>query len=130
MKLIPTLLGFFPYVRKLNKQIRDLHEQVAKQGLFPAGHYYSPIPEAQDVLEHIKNTCKKAYTALNLDGYARFDIRLTPENEVYIIEVNANPELAKDEDFASSAIKDGMTFENLVEKIINLGKDRARDKRV
>ena len=31
---------------------------MTKQVLYPAGHYYSPIPEAQDVLEHIKSRRK------------------------------------------------------------------------
>jgi hypothetical protein len=35
--------------------IKNLSEQVRKQGLFPAGHYYSPIPSEEDVLAYIKS---------------------------------------------------------------------------
>lgn len=35
--------------------IRDLSEQVRKQGAYPAGHYYSPIPSREDVLAYVKS---------------------------------------------------------------------------
>ncbi len=35
--------------------IRDLHRQVERQGLFPAGHYYSPIPDKDEILSYIKS---------------------------------------------------------------------------
>lgn len=38
--------------------IQDLSEQVRKQGAFPAGHYYSPIPSQEDVLTYIKSRDK------------------------------------------------------------------------
>lgn len=82
-----------------------------------------PLPAG--VEEKIIETCKKAYRVLNLDGYARFDLRLTSGGEVYIIEANANPELAKGEDFAASAEKEGIAYEELIEKIIQLGISRT-----
>jgi D-alanine-D-alanine ligase len=78
-----------------------------------------PLPDGAE--ERIRETCLKAYRVLNIDGYARFDLRLTPAGEVYIIEANANPELAPAEDFAASAAKDGIPYEDLIEKIIRLG---------
>ncbi|MFC1501582.1 ATP-grasp domain-containing protein [Elusimicrobiota bacterium] len=72
------------------------------------------------IVEHINSICKRAYKSLNLDGYARFDLRLTPEGEVYIIEVNANPELAEGEDFAASAKNAGINYTDLIQKIVNI----------
>jgi hypothetical protein len=34
--------------------IKNLREQVRKQGAFPAGHYHSPIPSSEDVLAYVK----------------------------------------------------------------------------
>jgi len=82
-----------------------------------------PLPDG--IEEKIIETCKKAYRVLNLDAYARFDLRLTPAGDVYIIEVNANPELAKGEDFAASAEKQGISYEELIEKILHLGINRS-----
>jgi D-alanine-D-alanine ligase len=81
-----------------------------------------PLPSP--VLEAVRDTCWKAYRVLNLDGYARFDLRLTADGGVYIIEANANPELARGEDFAASAEKDGLSYEELIEKILQLGLQR------
>ncbi|OGS36755.1 MAG: hypothetical protein A2293_03790 [Elusimicrobia bacterium RIFOXYB2_FULL_49_7] len=84
-----------------------------------------PLPDG--VEENIIDTCTKAYRVLNIDGYARFDLRLTPNNEVYIIEANANPELAKGEDFAASAEKAGISYEELVEMIVDQAIKRNRN---
>ena len=47
------------------------------------------LPE--DVLKKIERQCKKVHSYLYLRGYARFDLRLTPENEVVFLEANPNP---------------------------------------
>ena len=64
--------------------------------------------------------CKNIYRLLNLNGYARLDLRLTPEGEFVFIEANPNPMLARDEDFALAAKKAGMGYPKLIEKIIAL----------
>ena len=70
--------------------------------------------------EKIKDTCRRAYRDLNLRSYARFDIRVTPDGQVYIIEVNANPCLARYEDFAMAAEKEGYSYQRLIRKIIDI----------
>ena len=63
---------------------------------------------------------KKIYRLLNLNGYARLDLRLTPDGDLVFLEANPNPMLAKDEDFAMSAKKAGMDYPQLIGKIITL----------
>lgn len=77
------------------------------------------IPD--DLAEHIKGRCKKIYRILGLSGYARFDFRLTPDGALYFLEANPNPELAYGEDFAESAEKAGISYHELIQRIINLG---------
>ena len=79
------------------------------------------------VVANIQKTCKRIYHLLTIDGYARLDLRLTPKNEVYFIEANPNPILAADEDFAQSAQKAGLTYPQLIERIIRLAMKAARD---
>ena len=69
----------------------------------------------------IKRLCKRIYRALNLSGYARMDLRMTPEGKVYVLEANPNPNLSFGEDFSESAEKAGISYESLLQKIINLG---------
>jgi predicted O-methyltransferase YrrM len=47
-RVIKALLNRAPY-------IKSLCEQVGKQGMFPAGHYYSPVPSKEDILAYVKS---------------------------------------------------------------------------
>jgi D-alanine-D-alanine ligase len=69
----------------------------------------------------IQQTCKRIYRLLTVDGYARLDLRLTPANELYFIEANPNPILAADEDFAQSALRAGLSYPQLIERILRTG---------
>jgi D-alanine-D-alanine ligase len=80
------------------------------------------LPDA--VKKKIFSACKRAYRALDIDGYARFDCRFTPENDLYILEANANPELAQGDEFAESAAKAGLDYDHLLQKIMNLALTR------
>jgi D-alanine-D-alanine ligase len=75
----------------------------------------------------IQETCKDIYRLLTIDGYARIDLRLTPENKLYFIEANPNPILANDEDFALSAVKGGFSYPQLVDRIVRLGMKTVRE---
>ena len=79
------------------------------------------------VVSSIQKTCKRIYHLLTIDGYARLDLRLTKDNKVYFIEANPNPTLAADEDFAQSALKAGLTYPQLIDRIIRLGFKTVRD---
>ncbi len=75
----------------------------------------------------IRQTCKRIYRLLTIDGYARIDLRVTAANEIYFIEANPNPILAADEDFAQSAVKAGLSYPQLIERIIRIGLKTVRD---
>ena len=81
------------------------------QNQFPEG--LEPALVAQ-----IEETCKRIYRMLTIEGYARIDLRLTAANEIYFIEANPNPILAADEDFAQAAGKAGLTYPQLIDRII------------
>jgi D-alanine-D-alanine ligase len=76
---------------------------------------------------HIEQTCKRIYRLLTIDGYARVDLRVTANHEVYFIEANPNPILASDEDFAQSALKLDLPYPQLIDRILRLGLKTVRD---
>ncbi len=78
------------------------------------------------LVAHIERTCKRIYSLLTIDGYARIDLRLTAANEVYFIEANPNPILAEDEDFALSAGKAGLSYRQLINRIVRHGMNTVR----
>ncbi|MDE1921595.1 MAG: hypothetical protein KGJ09_10105 [Candidatus Omnitrophica bacterium] len=69
----------------------------------------------------IDDVCRRAYRALDMDSYVRFDIRVTQTGEVYIIEPNANPCIARADEMAQAALKAGISYEDLIQKILDLG---------
>jgi D-alanine-D-alanine ligase len=79
------------------------------------------------VIAAIQNTCKRIYHLLTIDGYARLDLRLTKDNKVYFIEANPNPMLAADEDFGQAAVKAGLTYPQLIDRILRLALKTERD---
>ena len=77
------------------------------------------LPDAK--INEIQHLCKRAYRALELSGYARIDLRLDEAGNVWVLEANPNPQIARGEDFAASAEKQGVSYEALLQRIINLG---------
>ena len=67
----------------------------------------------------------RIYRILSLDGYARLDFRLRADGTAFFIEANPNPEIARTEEFAQSALKAGMKYEKLIEMILSLGVRRG-----
>jgi D-alanine-D-alanine ligase len=77
------------------------------------------LPEGS--YEKIQHMCKRAYRALELSGFARIDLRLDEAGNVWVLEANPNPQIAKGEDFAASAETVGISYESLLQRIVNLG---------
>ena len=71
--------------------------------------------------DKIQRLSKRIYKNLGLNGYARMDLRLTDTGKIFAIEANPNPQLAYGEDFAESAHHMGLTYEGLLQRILNLG---------
>ncbi len=75
----------------------------------------------EETRRRIERICKRVYRILHLSAYARMDLRLTPEGKVYLLEPNPNPDLAIDEEFSQSAKAAGMPYNDLIQRILNLG---------
>ncbi|HSW44693.1 MAG TPA: D-alanine--D-alanine ligase [Phycisphaerae bacterium] len=82
------------------------------------------LPEG--VADRIRRLCKRIYRILDLTGYARIDLRMTPEGRIYVLEANPNPQLANGEDLAEAAKAAGISYEQLCQRIVELGLRRAR----
>jgi D-alanine-D-alanine ligase len=84
--------------------------------------FADPLPAG--VAENVERLCRKAYRVLQMDGYGRMDLRLTPENDIVFLEANPNPFLAPQEDFAESAKKAGYPFDMLLQRLLHLALHR------
>ena len=75
------------------------------------------MPEATK--KKLFDVCKKIYRVLGIQGFGRIDLRIK-DGEIYFIEANPNPSIAKKEDYALSAHKGGVEYEDLKAKIVSL----------
>src|SRR5258708_5290255 len=79
-----------------------------------------------EVCARIQRIAKRIYRTLGLDGYARIDFRLSADGTPYFIEANPNPEIAKNQEFATAALHDGIAYPELLHRILALGISRAK----
>ncbi len=77
------------------------------------------LPPGYD--QWISRLSKRIYQVLGFCGYARLDFRLTEDGRLYLIEPNPNPAIGRTEDFAESAAATGLKYEDLIQRILNLG---------
>jgi len=77
------------------------------------------LPEALE--QQIARTARRLYRALELSGYARVDMRLSTEGRLYVLEANATPDVAADEEFSTAAAAAGLDYPRLIARILSLG---------
>jgi D-alanine-D-alanine ligase len=94
----------------------DKHYQ-AKYGI--TTHAAEDLPPP--VLAALDRLSRRIYRALGMSGYARMDFRVTAQGQVYVLEANANPNLERAEDFAESARAAGTGYDELLERLMQLG---------
>jgi D-alanine-D-alanine ligase len=74
--------------------------------------------------EKLRTTAVEAFRALRLRDYARVDMRASAEGDVYVIEVNPNCYLEQTSEFARAAAEDGMSYDALIARLIELARAR------
>src|SRR5215470_13724985 len=80
---------------------------------------------APEIYSRIQRIAKRVYRTLELDGYARIDFRLSAEGILYFLEANPNPEIAESQEFATAARHDGVSYPDLLHRILALGMSRT-----
>jgi D-alanine-D-alanine ligase len=86
------------------------------------GIVYGPAADLPPALrDSIERVCKRTYKVLNLSGYARIDLRLTPDGRIFVLEANPNPDLSHGGEFAASAENAGISYDEVLERVLQLG---------
>jgi D-alanine-D-alanine ligase len=73
-----------------------------------------------DLRERIARAAVESFQALRLRDYARVDLRVSEEGEIYVLEVNPNCYLEKQSEFARAAERNGMEYDGLIARIVEL----------
>ena len=111
----------------------NYHRIVSFQAKWEADHetYHKTIPIcpaqlSDEIVEKIKDIAIKAFHAMEVRDYTRIDMRLTPEGELYVLEVNPNPDITEGVGFARSANAAGYNYDILLDKIVKLALARKK----
>ncbi len=102
-----------------NIATRRVKWDVAYQKRMQVKNGPADLPEELD--RAVREASKATYRALSLSGFARLDFRLRPDGRFYLLEANPNPDLTFGEDFADSAEAAGLSYDELIQRIVELG---------
>lgn len=71
------------------------------------------------LLDELQSLARRCWEVFGLQGYARVDFRVDADGQPWILEINANPCLSPDAGFAAAVAQAGITFDTVVEQILN-----------
>jgi D-alanine-D-alanine ligase len=111
----------------------NLEKIVSYQAKWDPMHiaYHKTIPhcpaELTDTqLARVRDIALRAFEVMELRDYARVDMRLTENDEVYVLEVNPNPDLSEGAGFMRSAEALGQSYAQVLASIIELALKRKK----
>lgn len=114
-------------------------EFIREQGFFDyhkkyiAGNLIQRIPAAisDEVYAQLNDFAIKAFKALDGSGLMRVDFFVTDSEELYLNEVNTLPGFTSNSMFPTLWLNtDGTTYSNLLDKLIELAKERHKQKQL
>jgi D-alanine-D-alanine ligase len=83
-----------------------------------------PVDLDKELEARMKQVAIDAFHALRLRDYGRIDMRVSPEGEIYVIEVNPNCYLEKESEFSRAAQKHGLEHPALIARLLELAAAR------
>jgi D-alanine-D-alanine ligase len=93
------------------------HRDAETRSVFPAD-----LPPA--LVATMQKIALESFHTLRLRDYARIDMRVTPNDDVFVIEANPNCYLARASEFARAAQRHGIEYDALVARIVELAAAR------
>lgn len=102
---------------------REFYDYIAK---YTPGECDFIIPAGLDAetTVRVQHTALQAHRALGCFGFSRVDLRVTAENEPYILEVNTLPGMTETSDLPKAAAAAGLEFDELVERMLFTAQER------
>ncbi|PVX42778.1 D-alanine--D-alanine ligase [Pasteurella langaaensis DSM 22999] len=82
--------------------------------------YLCPMPMSAERWEELKKLVKTAYEVVGCRGWSRIDVMTDSQGNFRLVEVNTTPGMTSHSLFPKSAATVGYSFEQLVEKILEL----------
>ena len=116
-----------------SKMPDHLHNIVSYQAKWDPHHesYHKTIPICPAKIpmrleKKLKETALKAFKVMGTRDYARVDMRVNSDEEVFVLEVNPNPDLTEGAGFMRSASYGGLSYGMALKKIVMLAYERGK----
>lgn len=122
LKALPVWQLFFKETENPEKEFYTTNAKHSPKYRERRGVETGPAKLDEALIKEMQKVAKKTFRALNLNGYARIDMRVTAEGRIYIIEANPNPDISEFDDFAQSALAAGIKYPTLLNKLLKLGR--------
>ncbi len=97
--------GFFDYTEKYTLKSSKIHV---------------PARISQEQAKEVKETAKILYRGLGCSYFARVDMFLTPEGEIYFNEINTIPGFTSHSRYPNMMKAAGISFEELLGRLLEL----------
>ena len=78
-----------------------------------------PAQLDEETTKRVQELSLKAHQALDCFGFSRVDLRVTPEGEPFVLEVNTIPGMTETSDLPKAAAAAGIPSDDLVEQMLN-----------
>ncbi len=111
--------GLYPIVAYRAKWNKDSFEYQHTPRIFPG-----ELPQV--LLEKMEKTALDCFHLFQLRDYGRVDLRLDDHNELYVLEVNANPCLSPDAGLAAALQRSGKGYSELVAQLVDFTLQRRK----
>jgi D-alanine-D-alanine ligase len=82
--------------------------------------------EDPELAAELKRLALACWRLFSVRGYACVDFRVDPSGAPFILEVNMNPCLGRDAGFAASAACAGLSYEDMIARIVGMARPAAR----
>jgi D-alanine-D-alanine ligase len=80
-----------------------------------------------DTKELIIETAVRTYSVTGCRGYARVDMRMDKNGNIYVLEINPNPDISPDAGASLQAKASGMDYAAFINKIVQLATEKGLD---
>ncbi len=109
--IVETILGG-------GKKIQDYEVKYNEDEKYIISEIPADLPP--DAETKIKSVCQDIYMKLGCSGFSRMEVRLTPQQEVYVLENNTCPGMLNplESDFPKMLTEMGIPVESFVEKMV------------
>ncbi|MEC7822716.1 MAG: D-alanine--D-alanine ligase [Candidatus Neomarinimicrobiota bacterium] len=105
---------------KPHSNVYDYKSKYTKGG----SDYVCPAEIDNSLSEQIKETALKVHNLLGCQVYSRVDFRLDKNDKFWLLEINTLPGMTETSLFPMAAKAVGLSFENLIDKIIKLSLEK------